>query len=649
MKYYEESIARPIIVDLSNNLYQQFLALSQKEQNPELKEIYDFLTAYRAVPVIFLPAQEEMMEIISTQYEQENPDLSDEQLTQLINQRTATISKTLAPTYQTLIPTIIEAIQNADESRAIDTFLATQASDFLQNGGMEIYQNYTMFQPRSHYTDSSFLKTYFIAMKWLMREKFYFQSPNLVKSALVMVNSISEADKTNLDELSLAIKNLIGSDDDLSIDGLLAYAKTNNLISPEKIVQNLNEQHLNELSKLLPQKIQSTSYKTPQEAMSMAEADAKSMTDGFVFFGEKFTLDSSIFDIATAGSAEKEFAYKPNLHTALIVPDVLENSDIANQFVKLWLSEKESENKISEDIQEGGEFSQLSSYDTVKAEIISTIASYINTDGNLTNNIYHKWLKMIGRLLAPTHENDPYFMQDPLYKIKNLITYMSSYTELKHDTLLYVKQSFAEMGGAGGGECDIMVDIPALPVPKGYIEANPDFLEQLIQLNKETAQYFPNSNQQYNFQEFENILKKFKEMSIQQQNNKTISDENFERMRLLESTLTDIVRPQKLVGLPTRKEMRAAIIADIFTSEADGPLYEAVGRPALLFVMVNDINGARVVAGPVFTHYEFYESDKILNSDNARYTDEDRQHQIDGFSTTKQNQALSLISRHLKQ
>lgn len=37
-------------------------------------------------------------------------------------------------------------------------------------------------------------------------------------------------------------------------------------------------------------------------------------------------------------------------------------------------------------------------------------------------------------------------------------------------------------------------------------------------------------------------------------------------------------------------------------------------------VMIEDINGSRVVMGPIFTHYEFYASDEILESDQ-RYTD----------------------------
>ena len=48
---------------------------------------------------------------------------------------------------------------------------ATATNKFIQENGID--QDYTQFRPRSHYTNSSFLKTYFMATKWLMRERFY--------------------------------------------------------------------------------------------------------------------------------------------------------------------------------------------------------------------------------------------------------------------------------------------------------------------------------------------------------------------------------------------------------------------------------------------------------------------------------------------
>jgi hypothetical protein len=48
---------------------------------------------------------------------------------------------------------------------------------------------------------------------------------------------------------------------------------------------------------------------------------------------------------------------------------------------------------------------------------------------------------------------------------KTFNTILGTYTELKHDTLLYVKQAYAELG-AGGNGCMIAIDVPELPVPK---------------------------------------------------------------------------------------------------------------------------------------------------------------------------------------
>jgi hypothetical protein len=77
-----------------------------------------------------------------------------------------------------------------------DPFLMSYSPDFIAVNG--IMQDYTQFTPRSHYTDNAELKTYFMAMKWLMREKFYFGDDKLTDAALVMVNNISDEDTAKL-------------------------------------------------------------------------------------------------------------------------------------------------------------------------------------------------------------------------------------------------------------------------------------------------------------------------------------------------------------------------------------------------------------------------------------------------------------------
>jgi len=101
----------------------------------------------------------------------------------------------------------------------------------------------------------------------------------------------------------------------------------------------------------------SVSYTTPEVQM-VSEQSSKEITAGFVFFGEKFTIDSWLFDQFTAGSAEKESTYKPRVQSALMVADNLINIPITQKFAKLWLEKNQSQFSISPE--------QIAGYNKVK-------------------------------------------------------------------------------------------------------------------------------------------------------------------------------------------------------------------------------------------------------------------------------------------
>jgi hypothetical protein len=46
LKYYEQTVARDTIAELSNNLFTRFIGLAKEEKDPELKNTYEFLAAY---------------------------------------------------------------------------------------------------------------------------------------------------------------------------------------------------------------------------------------------------------------------------------------------------------------------------------------------------------------------------------------------------------------------------------------------------------------------------------------------------------------------------------------------------------------------------------------------------------------------------
>jgi hypothetical protein len=89
----------------------------------------------------------------------------------------------------------------------------------------------------------------------------------------------------------------------------------------------------------------------------------------------------------------------------------------------------------------------------------------------------------------------------------------------------------------------------------------------LIELNNETKSDFSELDDYIlnNFVEFDTFLNKIKGILEQQMANKVISDEDFEWMRTAFDRLSQITFP--FGDGVTQKEMRAALIADIFTSE----------------------------------------------------------------------------------
>ncbi len=625
LKYYEETQARNTIAELSYNLTAKYTRLALQEENPELKEIYQFLAAYWTIPTILTPDVDEFKK---QQWEYGLPeDMNDTELKEFIMQRANIYADNLEKRfpkskYATAIINTVRDILDASQYRWSDHLILAFSPDYIEDH--QILQNYTMYQPRSHYTDSNWLKTYFMAAKWLMREKFYYWDENLVKAALVMAGQLDDTELANMRQFSDMIENLVWTDDDLTLNWLMDWAKKNNLTESEQIIKNLTKENIDELSDLVHQKIASSQYLV-NYTWEVSEGEWKTMTDGFVFFGEKFTLDGYLFDLNTAWSTQDEFQTKPNIQTALMVPDILEWNSLANELVKLRLKNKNAAWAVTD--------KQLASYDDVKADSIKKVTEALK-DSKVVNNIYHRWLNALGRLISKVDENAPYFKQSRAYALKNIVTYLWSYTELKHDTLLYVKQPMmAELGWGGMWDCEIVVEAPALPVPKWYIEADIDLIDELLKLTNETKKYYDDTAYQNLYNQFETILGRLKTMVQKQMQNEKISDEDFEWMRNLDWDLYSIVEPVKAdYSNPTNKENRWSLIADIFTSEKNNVLYEAIWRPALMYLMVSDTNGSRVVVWPVFTQYEFYTNEApITTSSSSRFTDEDWQETYDNL------------------
>ncbi len=100
------------------------------------------------------------------------------------------------------------------------------------------------------------------------------------------------------------------------------------------------------------------------------------------------------------------------------------------------------------------------------------------TTAEWTETLYNTWLYTFFPLIEVPDENMPAFMQSLAWLDKSLNTVLGSWTELKHDTILYAKQAYAELGGGPPPP-------PPLP-PLSYVEPVPEFYARLAALSAMT-------------------------------------------------------------------------------------------------------------------------------------------------------------------
>ncbi len=92
------------------------------------------------------------------------------------------------------------------------------------------------------------------------------------------------------------------------------------------------------------------------------------------------------------------------------------------------------------------------------------------------SSIYNLWMKALRTINPPKdRENLPKFMQAAAWQHKNMNTQLASWTELRHLTVLYAKQSYTGM--------------PLCDFPDFFIEPRPEFFEVLGELNNKIIEF----------------------------------------------------------------------------------------------------------------------------------------------------------------
>lgn len=577
LEYIEQTVFLTKLTTLSEQLFAQSVTARDAAKNDADKASFDRMTAYFAVPTAILQTVKADVanQIVGDSVDdnlmnaQKQLDTLKPQMSQTAFQAAQQELKLIFDHQQMTTPPLFAAVSNSE--------------------GLNLTEDYTQYTPRSHYAKNAMLRAYFRAMMWYGRTNFLAKSPSLTRDALHITQLMQDQSCQQLwNDIYAPTAFLVGESDDLGISQYQQVIQQADIQSPDLTDRQLQNSQL--IIGLLPKPKVMGSVIIDESVPTTSKEDLQNSTQGFRLFGQRFTPDAFIFTTLTQGqeAADEATGEKlPSNTTGLFVMSTLGNPT-ANQFVPEWIVQNAPDSqKVLAD----------------RLGMLQNQFKSLSTD-DWTQNLYWSWLYTLQSLFTDYQALNGYpnFMRSPNWNVKSLQASMGSWTELKHDTLLYAKQSYAEMG-AGGDE-----NIP--PVPKGYVEPVIPFFDRILALSKMTQDGLQKSGalpQEFagRHQTFDDAVTFFRDIAVKQLANQEISDDDFEKLRTMGGYLDLVLRP-----LPNEQSIeanaRAAIIADVHTDvPASQILYEATGIPDYIYVAVKDANGVRLTKGLVYAHYEF--------------------------------------------
>jgi hypothetical protein len=237
-------------------------------------------------------------------------------------------------------------------------------------------------------------------------------------------------------------------------------------------------------------------------------------------------------------------------------------------------------------------------YEFYEGQIENLSAHFSSLNATEWNrNLYWSWLYTLKPLLSKFDNKYPSFMQSNAWADKELQTTLASWTELRHDTILYAKQSYTPR----------ITSIPPEEKPVvGYVEPIPEFYARILALTTMTRTGLTDlnvlnqteTNRLYNL---EVVLERLLNISKDELEGKELTDDDYTFIRNFGDQLDSIVTGVNNQGKET------TIIADVHTdTNTLQVLEEGVGYVDLIVVAYKCPDGRIILgAGPVFSYYEF--------------------------------------------
>ncbi|MCX5859766.1 MAG: DUF3160 domain-containing protein [Proteobacteria bacterium] len=500
-----------------------------------------------------------------------------------------------------------------------------------ENSIFRYMEDYSQYVPRGHYTRSEELKRYFKAMMWYGRMTFLLKglephgpiappaqaliSPESAKVQTLQAALIASAageilpDQRSVaqvwDRIYLVTAFYVGFSDDLSIYDYRDVLKKvwgtkfsrKDLDNDRKLFEFKAEFARKPSPQIYGGTGQSGLKVGPGEPFTPEQLDKiLDQTKGMRFMGQRFVPDSYLMSQLVSPAAGDYLGKRnPRPFTWIPIPEGEVRGFPRGLDVMRLLGSR----RAGEILQSEGD-TEYSFYQSQFDKLQKEFAALNEKDWN--KNLYWSWLNALRALLQEFPAGYQSFMQNPAWLDKELNAALGSWSSLRHDTILYVKQSYTPTMARECAERPGPVEKPVV----GYVEPVAEFYARLVAMTRMTNQGLKDLQvldpaSEARLASLEEILSRLLEITRKELRNEELQEDDYAFIRNFGESL------QSAIAGVDAKGMKTTIIADVHTDQnTKNCLEEGTGYVDLILAAYQVPDGRIIIgAGPVLSYYEF--------------------------------------------
>ncbi|MDD5089745.1 MAG: DUF3160 domain-containing protein [Candidatus Wallbacteria bacterium] len=474
------------------------------------------------------------------------------------------------------------------------------------------FEDYSQYVPRGHYTRNELFRRYFQVMMWFGRIDFRLRPGTsapavrhgrmMTLQALLMVDSLADAELLPVWEGIYGITSwFAGTADDLGFSEYRNLSK--NIFSLSGGVDRFGDSA--RIERFITGALQ---LRKPGILSSMAYAEDgeyAAQTCGFRFMGQRFIPDSYMFQQLVFGVRKGDtllfkFTGKGQPFTMENIPNFgpVRAFPLGLDVAAVYGSE------TARQLIAGAGDAEYTGYSDQLAMLRASMFKD-RKEKDWQQNLYWQWLHSLIPLLdVPRKAHLPAFLSSEAWALEKLATFLGSWTELRHDTILYAKQSYTMVGRGA----------PVKPEKTlGFVEPYPEVYQRAADLVSGLSRKLEKTGAleqalAEGMERFTGLLDHLAKIAVKELENTPLNESDYDLIWDFGLRLkNDCSIPRSLLGdMVSDTDDSMELVADVHTDlNTKQILEEAVGNPADLYAVVRDSRGARLVRGAVFTYYEF--------------------------------------------